>query len=152
MSFSATWRNFEFLPRLHRLDEWCSEINPELTTRARIAWKRIARASADPIVALVAAKKVRDHYLHAYAYYHILQKTNGRIAADTRLDTLDRLRLMTGSFNLRRYEIPLCNCSDRHEENTGYYVQTMAFAHIPTIDCKRRQTSISGHQMPQRRC
>ena len=112
----------EFLPRLHRLGELCREINPNLAINTRNAWKSMISTSSDPIAALEAAKSVHDEYLQAYAYFHILQKTTGQIADDTRLNTLDRFRLMAGSLNLRRYEAPACNCSDRHPAGgLGYH-------------------------------
>jgi len=77
-------------------------------------------SSPDPVAALGAAKSIQDQYLQAYAYYHVLKKTSGQIADDTRLDELDRLRLIIGSLNLRRYEVPACNCSDRNVKYDGY--------------------------------
>lgn len=109
----------EFLARLYRLGALCHDIDPALAEKTFIAWKRMISTSDDPIAALGNAKGVQDEYLQAYAYYHILQKTTGQIADDTRLTTLDRLRLMAGSLNLRRYETPACNCSNRHLQVTG---------------------------------
>jgi len=104
----------EFLSKLHRLGELCREINSDLANKSRDAWKRMISSSSDPVAALVAAKSVHDEYLQAYAYFHILKKTTGQIADDTRLNALDRFRLMAGSLNLRRYEVPVpayCNYS-----------------------------------------
>jgi len=97
----------EFLSKLHRLGELCREINSDLANRSRDVWKRMISSSSDPVAALVAAKSVQDEYLQAYAYYHVLQKTTGQIADDTRLNALDRFRLMAGALNLRRYEVPV---------------------------------------------
>jgi len=116
----------EFLPRLYQLGELCREINPDLANSSREAWKRMISTSSDSIAALMAAKSVHDEYLQAYAYFHILKKTTGQIADDTRLTTLDRLRLITGALNLRRYEFQDCNCYDKRYRGScsHMYVQS----------------------------
>jgi len=53
----------------------------------------------------VATKDIQNEELQARAYLAIVsRKTNGDIADEPRLATLDRLRILIGAMGLRRFE------------------------------------------------
>ena len=102
----------ELLPRLHRLATACSDVSPKFHAAVRQQWCTMIGTTTDPVATLCAAKEIDDTYLQAYAYFHVLQKTNGEISKDARLTPLDRMRLLVGSMNLRRYDDMDCPCTD----------------------------------------
>jgi len=103
----------KLLPRLHLLATACRDLSPQFYAAVRQQWCKLIRTTTDPVATLCAAKDINDTYLQAYAYFHVLQKTNGDISQYTRLTPLDRMRLLVGSMNLRRYDDADCRCADR---------------------------------------
>ncbi|KAH7101902.1 hypothetical protein BKA62DRAFT_159300 [Auriculariales sp. MPI-PUGE-AT-0066] len=96
------------LRRLYDFAARCSDIAPDLSTRAQNYCCQEIQKSEDPILWLVIAKHLEDQYLQAYAYFHILKLKNAVIRPDMRLSTLDKIRLHTGALNLRRFEPVAC--------------------------------------------
>jgi hypothetical protein len=101
----------EFI-RLHRQAELYSAvtnaegaaIGAQFFQQVRARWCQQVQTTDDPVSRLLVAKELKDNYLQAYSYFHILKLTNKQIGDDRRLTTIDRLRLMNGSHNLRRYD------------------------------------------------
>lgn len=93
----------ELMTRAYRLAVRVVD-NPILLSTVRREWIK-GLEDSDPVNMLTAAKSVGDHGLLGCAYFAILQtKTNGWIANEPSLNSLDRARLMVGALNLRHWE------------------------------------------------
>ncbi|KAH7101884.1 hypothetical protein BKA62DRAFT_159082 [Auriculariales sp. MPI-PUGE-AT-0066] len=88
------------------------DASKDLLDKLNEHWCQQVRSSADPVDWLIAARDVDDKYLQAYAYFHILNKTNAQLHEEKRLSTLDKLRLSMGTINLRRYQQNGCGCNN----------------------------------------
>ncbi|KAH7101882.1 hypothetical protein BKA62DRAFT_701700 [Auriculariales sp. MPI-PUGE-AT-0066] len=99
---------------LKRLYVFATDADQRLCQIFKEYWLQLVESSADPVEWLIAAKDIRDEYLQAHAYFHILKKTNAEIRAEPRLSTIDKLRLNIGTTNLRRYQVDGCGCVNPH--------------------------------------
>ncbi|KAH7094178.1 hypothetical protein BKA62DRAFT_720978 [Auriculariales sp. MPI-PUGE-AT-0066] len=91
------------LKRLYDFSSRADGLDPQLQTQSLAYWCGQVRESSDPVEWLLAAKDRNDQYLQAYAYLHILKRTGLQVTNDTRLTGVDRLRLLFGATNLRRF-------------------------------------------------
>jgi len=116
----------ELLPRLHRFSEDCRDLSPVLHEAVQTTWLKVLGTTPDPVAGLLATKEIHDQYLQSHAYFYVLRASVETIATDSRLTTLDRLRLIIGSLNLRRYcqscslqiqQVGKCTCApqDRYD-------------------------------------
>ncbi|KAH7097827.1 hypothetical protein BKA62DRAFT_715249 [Auriculariales sp. MPI-PUGE-AT-0066] len=98
--------DISLMTRVLRLSPCVKDIDPDFDQTVRNQCLNQIEISGNPVAWLAAGKEVDDQVLQGRAYYWILYKSNGEIAGDSRLNTIDRLRLLIGSQNLRRYEAP----------------------------------------------
>ena len=103
------------LPRLHKFSEDCRDLSPVLHQTVRAAWLKVLQTTPDPVAELLATKEIDNQYLQSHAYFYVLRASVDTIATDSRLTNLDRLRLIIGSLNIRRY----CqSCSSQIKQST----------------------------------
>ncbi|KAH7096476.1 hypothetical protein BKA62DRAFT_719609 [Auriculariales sp. MPI-PUGE-AT-0066] len=99
----------ETMKKLRSFANRGSDIHAELPGMVQSYWCAEVRSTKDPVRWLLVARDLKDEYLQAYAYFHILFLPDQDLRAESRLTDLDRLRLYVGSANLRRYESD-CDC------------------------------------------
>ncbi|KAH7094184.1 hypothetical protein BKA62DRAFT_720989 [Auriculariales sp. MPI-PUGE-AT-0066] len=96
-------RDIVVVKRLYEFSLRADGVDPQLPKQSRDYWCSRVIETSDPVEWLLAAKELDDQYLQAYAYFHILKCTGVKVASDTRLTVLDRVRLLLGVTNLRRF-------------------------------------------------
>ncbi|KAH7094177.1 hypothetical protein BKA62DRAFT_720974 [Auriculariales sp. MPI-PUGE-AT-0066] len=110
---SVPVRDVATVKRLYDFALRAEGVDPQLQTQCRDYWCSRVRESSDPIEWLLAAHSLNNQYLQAYAYFHILGCSGATLASDSRLTVVDRLRLLVGVTNLRRFTKPksICACT-----------------------------------------
>ncbi|KAH7101956.1 hypothetical protein BKA62DRAFT_701940, partial [Auriculariales sp. MPI-PUGE-AT-0066] len=99
--------------RLYEFALRADGVDAQLQVQSRNYWCARVRESQAPVDWLLAAKELNDKYLQAYTYFHILKRTGIEVIGDSRLTVVDRLRLLLGVANLRRFTAvaPATSCT-----------------------------------------